>query len=368
MQDTELGCRRTGRLEVERAVRPVAVAVVNEGPEHALEVAAVDHQQPVRRDEERSRARARQQHDLIGLGAIAERMLSDPEAQEWMVKAPTRIFRDTGERLERVSDLVFTDDRQVRAFLDPAGWASAGRCSTVGSMRERLPLFAGLALLAIAFVVGSSAIAGGIRNRNRDDVIVVTGSAKKRIVSDYVVWNLSVSSRQTSASEAAKELAGWTSTIRSFLGHEGVEPGEVTVQPISTATVARSGRVVAYRLSRRFEVRSARVQEVTDVADRSSALLTQGIPLAAQSPQYVYTKLPTLRPQLLAEATKDAQNRARVIVEATGAKLGKLRGVDVGVFQVTTPNSTQVEDYGVYDTGTLEKDVTAVVNVTFALK
>ncbi len=236
-------------------------------------------------------------------------------------------------------------------------------------MRERLPLFAGLALLALALVVGSYAIAGGIRNRNgSNDVIVVTGSAKKRIVSDYVVWNLAVSSQQRSASEAAQELAGWTTAIRSFLRREGVEPGEVTVQPISTATVTRSGHVVAYRLSRRFEVRTARVQEVTDVADRSSALLAQGIPLAVQSPEYVYTKLPALRPQLLAEATKDAQNRARVIVEATGAHLGKLRGVDVGVFQVTTPNSTQVEDYGVYDTGTVEKDVTAVVNVTFALK
>ena len=56
--------------------------------------------------------------DLIGLGAIAERMLSDPDAQEWMVNAPTRVFRDSGERLERVPDLVFQDDRQVRAFLD----------------------------------------------------------------------------------------------------------------------------------------------------------------------------------------------------------------------------------------------------------
>jgi len=55
-----------------------------------------------------------------------------------------------------------------------------------------------------------------------------------------------------------------------------------------------------------------------------------------------------------------------VLREATVAN--ELRGVDVGVFQITTPNSTQVEDYGVYDTGTLEKDVTAVVNATFALK
>jgi uncharacterized protein len=233
---------------------------------------------------------------------------------------------------------------------------------------ERIPLLVGLALVAIAFAVGSYAIADGIRERNRNDVILVTGSAKKRIVSDYVIWNLSVGTRQGSASAAAKQLARWTATIRSFLRREGVEPRELTVQPISTATVGRAGRVAAYRLTRSFQIRSARVREVTRVADRSSTLLAQGIPLAAGAPQYVYTRLPELRPRLLAAATKDAQNRAHVIVEATGGDLGKLRGVDVGVFQVTTPNSTQVEDYGVYSTATLEKDVTAVVNATFALK
>jgi pilus assembly protein CpaF len=56
--------------------------------------------------------------DLLGLGQVAERMLADPDAQEWMVNAPRRIFRDTGDRLERVTDLAFQDDRQVRAFLE----------------------------------------------------------------------------------------------------------------------------------------------------------------------------------------------------------------------------------------------------------
>jgi hypothetical protein len=234
-------------------------------------------------------------------------------------------------------------------------------------MRERLPLLGGLALLAIAFVIGAIAIGHGIRDRNRNDVIVVTGSAKKRITSDYVIWSVSVTSQQSSATAAAKELDGWTKSIRSFLNREGVEPAELAVQPISTGTLSKGGRVTAYKLTRRFEIRSARVREITAVADHSSALLGQGIPLSAESPQYVYTKLPSLRPQLLAEATKDAQNRAKVIVKATGSGLGSLRGVDVGVFQVTSPNSTEVEDYGVYDTSTLDKDVTAVVNVTFGV-
>ncbi len=56
--------------------------------------------------------------DLVGLGAIAEAMLADPEAQEWMVNGPRRIFRDSGERIERVTGISFADDRQLRAFLE----------------------------------------------------------------------------------------------------------------------------------------------------------------------------------------------------------------------------------------------------------
>ena len=235
-------------------------------------------------------------------------------------------------------------------------------------MLERLPLLGGLALLAIAFVIGSVAIGHGIRDKNRNDVISVTGSAKQRIESDYIVWDISVASQRPSAPAAAKELAGWTAKIHSFLSDAGIKGEELSVQPITTETLSRKGRVVGFRLTRSFEIRSARVRDVTGVADRSSELLGEGIPLRADQPQYVYTKLTTLRPQLLADATRDAQARARTIVDATGSHLGKLRRVSVGVFQITSPNSTEVEDYGVYDTSTIEKDVTAVVNVTFALK
>jgi len=71
---------------------------------------------------------------------------------------------------------------------------------------------------------------------------------------------------------------------------------------------------------------------------------------------------------LLEDATKDALARAEVLARATDANLGSVRSVNVGVFQVTSPNSTEVSDYGVYDISTRAKDVTAVVNVTLALE
>ena len=238
-------------------------------------------------------------------------------------------------------------------------------------MRERIPLFAGLALLALAVVLGSVFVADGIRDRNRNNVITVTGSAKKRIVSDYIIWDANLTSRRPSSTAAVEQLAVWTSRTRAFFRAQGVTTDELTLQPISTESpggVDENGnKVTGYRLTRSFEIRSSRVEAIAAVAEHSSVLLSEGVPLAGDPPQYVYTKLPALRPQLLAAATKDAQQRGRVLVAASGAKLGKLRGVDVGVFQVTTPNSTEVSDYGEYDTSTLRKDVTAVVNVTFAL-
>jgi hypothetical protein len=233
--------------------------------------------------------------------------------------------------------------------------------------RDDLARLLGLTFLALAIGLGSVAVANGIRDRNRNDVITVTGSAKKRVSADYVIWDVYVTSQPATAPAALRELAGWTTTIRSFLQRDGVASRELTVQPIATETV-RSHHMTLFKLTRGFEIRSSRVQAITAVAERSKALLARGIPVVGDPLEYIYTKLPSLRPQLLATATKDAQRRGRVLLASTGGGLGKLENVDVGVFQVTSPNSTDVSDYGEYDTSTIQKDVTAVVDVTFALK
>jgi len=40
-------------------------------------------------------------------------------------------------------------------------------------------------------------------------------------------------------------------------------------------------------------------------------------------------------------------------------------GADTGIFQITAPNSTETSDSGTYDTRTIDKDITAVMSVTF---
>jgi hypothetical protein len=247
----------------------------------------------------------------------------------------------------------------------------------VSQLTGRFPqLFLGLVVVSTGVVVGAGALRDGLKARSHQEMITVTGSARRTIVSDTVVWRASITTTQPTPGDASKELGAWVARVQSFLRGAGAADGEVRLEPVSTETIPQlgpdgrteTGRAGGYKLTRSFEVRSSRVKEITDIVQKSSTLLGEGIPLTAQPPEYLYAQLPQLRPDLLAEASRDAKTRGDRLVAAAGGRLGKLQGVSAGVFQITAPNATDTSGEGVYDTSTIDKDVTAVVSLTFAMR
>ena len=49
-------------------------------------------------------------------------------------------------------------------------------------------------------------------------------------------------------------------------------------------------------------------------------------------------------------------------------RVGKIRSAKMGVFQITPVDSNDVSDSGYNDLSSIEKKVTAVANVSFAIK
>jgi hypothetical protein len=154
-----------------------------------------------------------------------------------------------------------------------------------------------------------------------------------------------------------------------------VPDSAVTLRPLDTQSIPEivdngrmTGRTLAYTLRQNFEVHSANVEEITKLAGRASELINEGVALESYPPEYYCTQIAQLRSAMLAEAAEDAKVRAVAIAGSVGSKIGPVRSARMGVFQITARNSTDVSDYGVYDTSSLEKDITAVVSVTFAVE
>ncbi len=149
---------------------------------------------------------------------------------------------------------------------------------------------------------------------------------------------------------------------------------EISMKPVSSEQIQefnqngyQTGRILGYRVNQNFEIRSTRVDAIEELIKKSDQLISEGVPFSGYGAQYLYTKLADLRIEMLGEAMKDALARAKVLAESSESKLGDLRDAKMGVFQVTPRNSTDVSDYGYYDTSSKEKDITAVVKASYSL-
>lgn len=244
----------------------------------------------------------------------------------------------------------------------------------MSSERNNYWLNAGVAL-AIGLVL-SSIIFGWFYSKTKrgDEAITVTGSAKKRISSDLVVWSAGVSSQAPQLAEAYRQLADSIPKIKQYLLSKGIPEDQMTVSSISTTTIKRkdsdgneTAEITGYSLGQQIEIRSADVQKIAQVAREATELINQGILIESSAPKYYYTKIGDLKIEMLGEAAKDAKERAERIASSTGNSIGSVRSARMGVLQITAADSTDVSDYGVYDTSTIDKDMTAVVNISFAV-
>ncbi|MCB2212431.1 SIMPL domain-containing protein [bacterium] len=233
----------------------------------------------------------------------------------------------------------------------------------------------GLFFIAIAIVVAAFIAGNAVKAVKRaGDTIQVTGSAKMSVVSDYIVWRGEVRTDAQTLKQSSQQLLRYRQTVEAFLTDQGVLETEVTWQAPSIweqreyVNGQDTGRILRYNASQMFIIRSSRVDAIAEVAKAAEQLMREGVPFNPFTPEFTYSKLNEARIELMEEATRDARARAEKIAAAADNEVGPIREARMGVIQVVAPNSTNVSDYGMYDTTTKDKDVIAVVKVSFAVE
>ena len=215
---------------------------------------------------------------------------------------------------------------------------------------------------------------------HRDRDIEVTGSAKRRIVSDLIRWQAHISTENNDRTASYRALHEGVGKTLAYLKSQGIADGEVRVSSATTVQVFDStyqgtgeNRIEkkvfkGYQTSQSIAVDSKEVAKVERVSREVTQLIESGVPITSEEPSYYYTQLGALKIEMLAEAGRDARTRAeRILQSAGGATLGRLRRADMGVININSANSTDVSSEGNNDTSSLEKDILTIVHTSFEL-
>jgi hypothetical protein len=247
----------------------------------------------------------------------------------------------------------------------------------------RSVLTVSLAMVLSSYVASSMFL----KAKKLDQTIRVTGSAQKRIKSDLMIWHTSVSAEAPTLPDAYAKLSRDVEKTKAFLISQGFPENQVIISAVTTTPVRTNtrgvqrqelasedsgsapltGRVTSYSLTQSLEIRSTEVDKLSAVSRNVTQLINQGILLESNEPEYLYTKLAGLKVAMLADAARDARERAAQIVSSAGGKVGEMRSAEMGVMQVNATDADEVSGSGVNDTKSIDKDIFAVVHATFAL-
>ena len=250
-------------------------------------------------------------------------------------------------------------------------------------MRETRPLYTLLAaaLLAAALVVCTVLYARTlVRVKSKDELIHVDGSARRPIRSDFILWSGSLTQSAPTIAQAYGPLEANTARVRAYLLNKGVPASEITPDAVSetpvyeqvknpkTGQYVTTDHITGYTLTQTVEVKSHSVDLVDGLSRQSTELISRGIPFKSETPLYLYTKLSELKVSMQAEAARNARDRAAQIAASSGCRLGEVRAAKMFVPQITPLYAPEKSENGEDDTSSLDKNITAVVSVDYAIR
>ena len=226
-----------------------------------------------------------------------------------------------------------------------------------------------------------------VRKRPDKNNIRITGSARKRIVSDLIQWSAMIDAKAQERTAAYMALKTGTDKVVAFLKAAGLKPEEIQTQSASITEEFESvqedkvlpGTTVALRSEKKVSkgfhatqvvsVSSANVALTEKASREITTLLEQGVSVTSRAPNYYYTRLGELKLEMLSEAAKDARSRAENIIRSAGnTGVGNLVYADMGIININAANSTETSTEGNNDTTSCDKDIITIVHAEYEVK
>lgn len=233
-----------------------------------------------------------------------------------------------------------------------------------------------IAIAALGFIIGLAFLGNAIKNRNKsENTISVTGLGTKKFTSDLINWSGTFSRNSFELKSAYDQLANDKKIIENYLTSKGIPKNEIVFSAVDIQKQFNyesdaNGRSIqtfsGYQLSQTISIDSKDVAKIENLSRNITEIINLGIEFTSSPPSYFYSKLADVKHQMIADATKDAKQRAEKIAENAGSSLGKLKKATMGITQITAPNSTEEYSYGgTFNTSSKDKEASITIKLEY---
>ena len=199
------------------------------------------------------------------------------------------------------------------------------------------------ALVAVGTAAGGYFIGDGFRNARRADrAVTVRGLAERDVVADIATWNIAYTAAGHQLESVQGKIDRDSETIRAFLKGYGFPDDEMTTTGVSVNQYFDNGPHVAperrnnITIRQTMQLRTQNVEAAQKAHAAMSELVRRGVLLEGQGTPVIYsfTRLNSIKPEMIAAATKDARAGAEQFAKDSDSRVGGIKSASQGYFSI----------------------------------
>ena len=222
-------------------------------------------------------------------------------------------------------------------------------------------------VLSLGLIVGGYLLGDGLtRARAADRAVTVRGLAERDVTADLATWTIAYSATAEDMASAQASVDQDSKAIRGFFAELGFPAEALQPTGVNVTTYSDNG-VTRFTVRQRMALRSTDIKRAQAAVKRQFDLVRRGVMLEEGSGMaYTFTKLNSVKPAMVAAATRDARKAAEQFAEDSGAGVGGIKSASQGYFEVTARDGDSGGSWGVSDSPF--KKVRVVTTVDFYLR
>lgn len=211
-----------------------------------------------------------------------------------------------------------------------------------------------VAIFATGLTTSGYALGDGLRRYKLAEhrTVTVRGVSERDVTADLATWTVGFSHQGTELGPVEQSVERQAAAVRAFFERAGFRPSEITDTDISLSReqpTDRDGEPVGLQrltVSRSIQLRTGDVNRARAAFARQAELLRAGVELSGSNVSYTFTRLNELKPEMIAEANRNARRSADQFASDSGVSVGKMKTASQGYFSVGARDGEDCDDCG----------------------
>jgi hypothetical protein len=165
--------------------------------------------------------------------------------------------------------------------------------------------------------------------------VEVKGLSEKIVKADTAIWSLNFDSKSNDIDALYSDIQKNISTIQTFLISKGFDASEINVAPPNIYQDTYKDSLFRFNATTQMSVYTKKVDLVKTASKDTLELVKKGVALNQNSIDFEFSDINSIKPEMLAEAIKNAKDSAQQFAQEAGATLGSVHKGNQGVFDIT---------------------------------